>query len=379
MADQKTVVVLGSGKVGRLVTWFLADCGDYKVVAVDQVEAAAKAAINGADGSPMAGASFVVANIGDEQAVAGVFKDHSADYVLSCAPFHCNPTIARAALATETHYLDLTEDVAVTKQVAELSAGAKTAFIPQCGLAPGFISIVANDLSKRFDNLDALKMRVGALPIQPHNRLNYNLTWSTEGLINEYRHPCEAVVGGKLVSLPPLEDCEAITIDGLAYEAFNTSGGLGSLAETLAGKVNKLDYKSIRYPGHRDILKILMDDLKLHDDPDTMKMIFERALPYTHEDVVLVVVTATGQQDGRFFQESYVNKIYNAELAGQRWSGIQITTASGLCAVLDLHAAGKLPATGFVRQEEVVFADFLANRFGKHYAMGASTPPTVVG
>ncbi|MDG2148873.1 MAG: saccharopine dehydrogenase NADP-binding domain-containing protein [Planctomycetota bacterium] len=379
MADRKTIVVLGSGKVGRLVTWFLADCGDYQVVAVDMSEDAAQSAVTGQDGQPLPNATCAVADIGSEQAVANLLRDNNADYVLSCAPFHCNPAIAKAAVATETHYLDLTEDVAVTKQVHELSEGAKTAFIPQCGLAPGFISIVANDLAKRFDKLDSLKMRVGALPIQPHNRLNYNLTWSTEGLINEYRHPCEAVVGGKLVTLPPLEDCEAITIDGLAYEAFNTSGGLGSLAETLAGKVNKLDYKSIRYPGHRDILKILMDDLKLHDDPDTMKMIFERALPYTFEDVVLVVVTAAGMQNGRYCQESYVNKIYNAELAGQRWSGIQITTASGLCAVLDLHASGKLSATGFVCQEEVDFGDFLANRFGKHYAMGATKPPHVVG
>jgi len=321
MADRKTIVVLGCGKVGRLVIWFLADCGDYEVIAVDIQGNASTAAITGTDGKPMAGASSAVADIGSEQAVVALLQDTCADYVLSCAPFHCNPAIAKAAVATDTHYLDLTEDVAVTKQVHKLSAGAKTAFIPQCGLAPGFISIVANDLAKRFDTLDSLKMRVGALPIQPHNRLNYNLTWSTEGLINEYRHPCEAVVAGELVTLPPLEDCETITIDGLAYEAFNTSGGLGSLAETLAGKVNKLDYKSIRYPGHRDILKILMDDLKLHDDPETMKMIFERALPYTSEDVVLVVVTATGIQDGLFCQESYVNKIYNAELAGRRWSG----------------------------------------------------------
>jgi len=108
-------------------------------------------------------------------------------------------------------------------------------------------------------------------------------------------------------------------------------------------------------------------------------MIFERALPYTTEDVVLVVVTAAGMQNGRFTQESYVNKIYNSELAGQRWSGIQITTAAGLCTVLDLHAQGKLPATGFIRQEQVDFQDFLANRFGRHYVHGASTAPHVVG
>ena len=366
------IAVLGTGKVGRLVTWFLASSGDYEVVAVDRDEGAARAAAEGLDA-----ATAAVCDLADEAAVAGVLGD--AGYVLSCAPFHCNPGIARAAKATGTHYLDLTEDVAVTKQVMELADGAEQAFIPQCGLAPGFISIVANDLARRFDALDSLKMRVGALPIQPHNRLNYNLTWSTEGLINEYRHPCEAVVGGELVTLPPLEDHETITIDGLEYEAFNTSGGLGSLADTYAGQVQRLDYKSIRYPGHRDILKILMDDLRLHDDPDTMKLIFERALPYTHEDVVLIVVTATGQIDGRFCQESYVNKVYNAEVGGQRWSAIQITTAAGLCAVVDLHVQGALPARGFVRQEQVALDGFLANRFGRHYARGASRAPALAG
>ena len=110
-----------------------------------------------------------------------------------------------------------------------------------------------------------------------------------------------------------------------------------------------------------------------------MKLIFERALPYTHEDVVLIVVTATGQIDGRFCQESYVNKVYNAEVGGQRWSAIQITTAAGLCAVLDLHVQGALPARGFVRQEQVALDGFLANRFGRHYARGASRAPALAG
>ncbi|MFT7464912.1 MAG: saccharopine dehydrogenase-like NADP-dependent oxidoreductase [Pseudohongiellaceae bacterium] len=366
MSSQKQIVVLGAGKVGQLVTWFLADCGDYHVTAVDRSEANARRAASGSDGTPLPNASFAVAELDDQAQIETLLKD--ADYVMSCAPFHCNVVIALAAVATETNYLDLTEDVATTKVVHELSQGSELAFIPQCGLAPGFISIAGNDLANRFETLDSLKMRVGALPLHPHNRLNYNVTWSTEGLINEYRHPCEAVIGGKLVTTPPLEDLETITLDGLEYEAFNTSGGLGSLAETLAGRVQRLDYKSIRYPGHREILKILMDDLKLGDDPDLMVSIFEKALPYTTEDVVLIVVTAAGINEGRFCQESYVKKVYSAELAGRRWGAIQITTAAGLCAALDLHVSGKLPAKGFVRQEEIVFADFLANRFGKYYA-----------
>ena len=111
--------------------------------------------------------------------------------------------VARCIAArTGTHYLDLTEDVATTRKVEQLATNAKSAFIPQCGLAPGFISIVAQDLTKHFDTLDSVRMRVGALPQYPSNALNYNLTWSTDGLINEYIEPCEAIVEGRLISVP---------------------------------------------------------------------------------------------------------------------------------------------------------------------------------
>src|ERR1700742_1602767 len=106
--------------------------------------------------------------------------------VLSATPYHATRLIAEAAKAGGAHYLDLTEDVASTRAVKQLAAGARTAFIPQCGLAPGFITIVASDLCSRFETLHDVRMRVGALPKFPSNALNYNLTWSTDGVINEY-------------------------------------------------------------------------------------------------------------------------------------------------------------------------------------------------
>src|SRR5690606_7281367 len=135
--------------------------------------------------------------------------------VLSAAPFHLTTRIAEAAAKSGVHYLDLTEDVASTGRVKELAKGAKTAVIPQCGLAPGFISIVAYDLAKRFDKLDSVRMRVGALPQYPSNALNYNLTWSTDGVINEYIEPCEAIVNGELTEVPALEEREEFSLDGV--------------------------------------------------------------------------------------------------------------------------------------------------------------------
>jgi saccharopine dehydrogenase-like NADP-dependent oxidoreductase len=287
---------------------------------------------------------------------------------LSACPYQLNRYLAEAAAATGVHYLDLTEDVASTKLVKSLAQSANCALIPQCGLAPGFITIAAYDLTQQFDRLENVHMRVGALPKYPSNALKYNLTWSTDGLINEYCQPCEAIVEGKLMQVPPLEELETFSLDGINYEAFNTSGGLGTLCETLAGKVTNLNYRSVRYPGHRDIMKMLLQDLRLIDHQSLLKEIFEAAIPFTYQDVVLVFINVTGMKNGQLIQETYANKIYSQTINGKLWSAIQITTAAGICGVLDLLAEGKLPQQGFVRQEDVSYDDFINNRFGRYYA-----------
>lgn len=360
------VAVLGTGKVGRLVCQLLAASGDYAVTAVDFDPSHARAAVSGADGALLPGCRHSTADFGDRAALSAALAGQG--YVVSCAPYHCNVRIAEVAREQGVNYLDLTEDVATTKAVMALAEGSDLAFIPQCGLAPGFVSIVANWLASQFEELESVKMRVGALPLYPHNRLKYNITWSTDGLINEYGNPCEAIVAGRKVSLPPLAGHEVFCIDGEDYEAFNTSGGLGTLADSWSGRVRNMDYKTIRYPGHRDIMALLMEDLKLNEDRDTLKRIFERALPHTHQDIVLVFVTATGWRNGVYSQEAYAKKIYHTERGGRHWGAIQITTASGVCAVLDLHASGQLPRSGFVRQEDLPYEHFIANRFGRAFA-----------
>jgi saccharopine dehydrogenase-like NADP-dependent oxidoreductase len=270
------------------------------------------------------------------------------------------------------HYFDLTEDVATTRMVKELSEDAKTAFVPQCGLAPGFIAIVAHDIARRFDSLDAVRLRVGALPQYPSNALSYNLTWSTDGVINEYIERCEAVVDGQIREVPALEEREEFSLDGTRYEAFNTSGGLGTLCETLAGQVRSLNYKTIRYPGHCDLMRVLLNDLQLRHRREVLKDILENAVPATLQDIVIVFVTVTGQRGGRHVQETYARKIYGQRIAGTERTAIQVTTAAGICAMLDLLVEGHLPQSGFVRQEDVALSTFIANRFGRVYAGGGS-------
>ena len=208
-------------------------------------------------------------------------------------------------------------------------------------------------MAARFDELHDVRMRVGALPKFPSNALNYNLTWSTDGVINEYCEPCEAIVNGQLRETQPLEELEEFSLDGILYEAFNTSGGLGTLCETLAGKVRNLNYRTIRYPGHAAIMKALLNDLRLRDRRELLKDILENAVPITLQDVVIVFVTVSGMRDGQLMQETYANKIYAAPLGGRVRSAIQITTAGGICAVLDMLSDGKLPQSGLIRQEDI--------------------------
>jgi saccharopine dehydrogenase-like NADP-dependent oxidoreductase len=356
----KDVVVIGAGHIGSTIAHLLSVTGDYQVTVVDRsAEALAELGV-------MPRVEHKVLNVTDVAALTALLNGKFA--VLSAAPYHLTFHVAEAARAAGAHYLDLTEDVATTRKVKALAKDAKSAFIPQCGLAPGFISIVAADLARHFDELHDVRLRVGALPKYPSNALNYNLTWSTDGVINEYCEPCEAIVDGLPRHTRALEECEAFALDGVAYEAFNTSGGLGTLCETLEGKVRNLNYRTIRYPGHAAIMKALLNDLRLRDRRGILKDILEHAVPTTMQDVVIVFVTVSGLKNGHLVQETYANKIYAREMGGRTVSAIQITTASAGCAVLDMLASGALPAKGFVRQEEITLADFLANRFGRAYA-----------
>ena len=356
----KDVVVIGAGNIGSTIAYLLSQSGDYRITVADR----------GADQLAQMPAhqrvEHKVLDVTDAAALTGLLQGKFA--VLSAAPYHLTYKVAQAAKAAGAHYLDLTEDVASTRKVKALAEGAATAFIPQCGLAPGFISIVAADLAQHFDVLHDVRLRVGALPKYPSNALNYNLTWSTDGVINEYCEPCEAIVDGLPRQTRALEECEAFALDGVTYEAFNTSGGLGTLAETLAGKVRNLNYRTIRYPGHAAIMKALLNDLRLRDRRDLLKDILEQSVPTTTQDVVIVFVTVSGLKNGHLVQETYANKIYAREMGGQTVSGIQITTASAICAVLDMLVDGRLAAKGFVRQEEIGLGEFLANRFGSAYA-----------
>src|ERR1700730_18352332 len=363
------VLILGAGKIGALISGLLAESGSYTVPLGDEDGAGAESVVDAHTASDLSSYALDATN---PAALAKHLADNPVDAIISSLPYYCNVGVAEAARKAGTHYFDLTEDVEVTRAVRAIATGANHAFVPQCGLAPGFISIAAAELITHFDELRTVKLRVGALPQHPNNVLKYSLTWSTEGLINEYGNPCQAIVDGRVMDVAPLEGLEEIEIDGTLYEAFNTSGGLGSLAETHGAHIESMNYKTIRYPGHCQQMRLLMNDLKLNHDRGTLKRILENAVPQTLQDVVIVYAAVTGTQDGQLREENYVNKIYPQMIAGRLWSAIQVTTAAGLTAVVDLVLEHQGRYSGFVAQEQFGLTDIVANRLGRYYAPGGT-------
>ena len=330
----KDVVVIGAGKIGATVAGLLASTGDYQVTLADR----SPEVLGNLDRDERI--RLVAVDVEDSLKLVDLLNGQFA--VLNAAPFRLTKHIAEAARAAGPHYLDLTEDVVSTRRVRELAANANTAFIPQCGLAPGFVSIVAFDMAKGFEVLDSVRLRVGALPQYPSNALNYNLTWSTDGVINEYCEACEAIVNG---------------------------------VRREVRKVRSLNYRTIRYPGHAAIMRALLNDLRLRDRRDVLKDILEHAVPTTLQDVVIIFVTVSGHKKGHLVQETYANKIYSRDVDGRILSAIQITTAAAIGTVLDLLATGQLPLSGFIRQEDIPLKLLLENRFGKVYAKLETSVP----
>jgi saccharopine dehydrogenase-like NADP-dependent oxidoreductase len=363
------ILVLGAGKIGALISGLLAESGDYRVQLGDS-EPGIAAEVASAHGNKNIVAFAINAN--DKGALIKHIREHKPAAIVSSLPYYCNVTVAEVAREEELHYFDLTEDVAVTEAIRKLAKDSKQVFAPQCGLAPGFISIAANELIQHFESLRSVKLRVGALPQHPNNVLKYSLTWSTDGIINEYGNLCQSIVDGEEVDVLPLEGLERIEIDGTRYEAFNTSGGLGSLGETYGDSVTTMNYKTIRYPGHCEQMRLLMNGLKLNHDRGTLKRILENAVPQTLQDVVVIYAAVTGIQDGEFREENYVNKVYPQVVAGRLWSAIQITPAAGICSVLDLVLSDPDSYEGFVTQEQFRLTDILENRFGEYYAHGGT-------
>tara|TARA_X000000368_G_scaffold70919_1_gene51523 strand:- start:335 stop:1342 length:1008 start_codon:yes stop_codon:yes gene_type:complete len=284
------------------------------------------------------------------------------DAVISAGPFKVNKNIAKVAADFGIAYFDLTEDVETTEYIKTLES--KSILMPQCGLAPGAINICAAGMMKEFDKVNEVLMRVGALPRFTTNEMSYYLSWSTNGLINEYCNEADAIYEGKPVKVMPLEGIEKIVIEGESFEAFNTSGGCATMCETYEDEIENLTYKTIRYPGHVSHMKFLFNDLHLKKNKEILEKLFDKEVPRTKNDVIIFFVKVIGVIDGVLQEKTYLRKIYGDE----KLSAIQLTTASGVCSALKMYLDGKITNQGFTKQESLSWDDFLNNNFGKVYS-----------
>ena len=348
----KNIAVVGLGKVGSLVGTLLNDL--FTVTGFDKQKPA--------DSLP-----FHV-ETGSIQDAASLEKFLSAqDAVVSCLPYNLNLPVAQAAHKLGLHYFDLTEDVPTTTAIREMAKTSKGVMAPQCGLAPGFIGIVGADLYGRFTKLRDVELRVGALPRFPNGLMGYSFTWSPAGVINEYINDAEVIHNGQRKMVPSLEGIEMINIEGQEFEAFSTSGGLGTMCETLAGKVDTLNYKTIRYPGHAKLMRFLLYELILKEKRELVEQVLTEAKPPVREDVVYVYAVVEGWKGNQLAREEFYEAYHPIVIDGKEWRAISWTTAASVAAVVELVAHGMLPSSGFVKQEEISLDAFMKTKNGSLY------------
>ena len=350
----KKVLTLGLGKVGTLVGVLLSK--KYEVTGLDIKKPHYNFEL------PF---KVVEGDVTDAQRMQEIIGQQDA--VVSALPYFLNIGIAKIAHDLGVHYFDLTEDVETTNYIRDLSKTARSVMAPQCGLAPGIIGIIGADLTKDFEKLRDIELRVGALPKYPNGLMAYSFTWSPAGVINEYINDAEAIHNGQRKMVPSLDGLEYINIGGREFEAFSTSGGLGTMCETYEGKVDTLNYKSIRYPGHGRLMKFLLQELILKDRKELLTEILENAKPPVKEDVVYIYAVVEGWKNGRIFRNEYFKDFSPIEIEGQSWRAISWTTAASIVAVIEMVDNGSLPQKGFIKQEDIPFDIFLETNCGQYF------------
>jgi len=258
-----------------------------------------------------------------------------AEYVINALPFYLNDKVASAVVNAKCHYIDFTEDDEMAEKVQEIFRKTDLLCAVKCGLAPGFINYVGYDLTKDIFSPETLMVSVGALPrtvsLDENNPgLSYNLTWSVDGLVNEYIRPCRVRKDGKIDTVKALDGLTRVILDGIEYEAAYTSGGIGSLINDLTNVPN-VHYMTLRYPMHYEYIKECIESS--HGNFNLLKKHFLKTFPSTRDDVIVVYANCIGRdQYNNLARKSFYKKFYGVD----GFTGIQATTASAGVAMLEL-------------------------------------------
>ncbi len=305
--------------------------------------------------------------------IDGMIKE--SDAVIVALPYGFNLGFMKRSIAGGAHFCDLGgNDDVVSAQLA-LDADAKKAgvlCVPDCGLAPGMAGILGAHLARQFDSVDELTMRVGGLPQHPVPPLNYQLVFSVGGLINEYKEKCKVLRDGQITLVDPMDEVEDLEFEGIGkLEAFTTSGGAAWLPEIFQGKINKLDYKTIRYPGHaviiRSILKLgLADENELAPGITPRKVLetqMAKNLMGSDEDLVLVRVTTTGTVGGKKATRNLdIIDMYDRK---NNITAMMRTTAYPTSIISQMIVDGRIKERGVMTPEMCVPGDALIQEMAK--------------
>ena len=354
------ILIAGAGIIGKTVAHWLDACNDYEVHLADihPIEATLSKSIH-----------TTQLDTTDSASLKSYLEQHKIEAIVGTLPHGQLTSLITAIETSPLHYFDVTEDTSIAATLAQLGKQTKKAILPQCGLAPGYINIIANDLMQQFDQIESVKLRCGALPQNASNSLHYAFTWSVDGLVNEYINPCETLKNKVLTLVPALSEIEEIEIDGKRYEAFHTSGGLAGLATHYAGQISQMDYKTIRYPGHANKMNFLLKDLKLENNREQLIDLLTNAIPYTHDDVVVIYVSVNGYIKNKLTQKTFVKKYYPQVCFEQPCSALQLTTIAGLCSMLDIVLNNPNQYQGLVQHHQFDLQSLYQNRFGSYLAL----------
>jgi len=270
--------------------------------------------------------------------------------------------IARMARQWRCHYLDVTENPASTEAIAAIAEGATQGFAPGCGLAPGYVTALVADHLRGLGPSGRITAHVGVLPARRSNRLGYGNIWGVDGLLVEYSQPCLAIRDGQCTRLPPLTELETLTLGGEVFESFTTAGSLDALVAQSPGQVDALVFKTLRYPGHLDYMRLLMDDLGLAKNRHLLRSLLMNGLPLVEEDRVLIALDVQRSPDAPL--QRFQQVIPAQQDAAGIWHSAGLTApAAHVCAMADLMCHGQISQTGLLAPGSVPLALLRQSRF----------------
>ena len=357
------LAVIGAGLMGRAALFDFGRIEEVEKVGIFDIdeELAAQIGQTYGNGKQVTGKL----DAGDEDAAAEILSEYDA--AISCVTYKYNPGLTKAAIKAKCHLVDLGGNNDTVKTQLEMNDEAEEAgviIVPDCGLAPGMVAVLVADGVNNFDKVDSVKIRVGGLPQSPRPPLNYQMLFSAEGLINEYWEPCLILQDGAKRIVNPMTSLELLEFDGLGkFEAFYTSGGTSTLPETYLGKIDFLDYKTIRYPGHCNLFKPMLEigfasRKKINVDGQEVepralfKAVLDKNLSYGEPDMTLVRIVV----EGEIGKEDKI-RIYEVVDRQDSTSGLTSMmrmTSFPAAIVCWMAAAGHLTAKGCKPQELVV-------------------------